>query len=182
MANNDLTGVFYDLLCMTRKDEDAPDWACGLKLGAEAGEVQEAILKARDFIKHKELDEDVIHEIADVMNVCCAILTSHYPERTPIALTNDLADAMVKKGKKYADILDANVPQLGHYSNARFNRRHLKGQMVYLHRYVEDELGEPASVHMYQDGGVMVETDAGRGFGFDTLESLIENIGDFKRD
>lgn len=180
-SNSDLTCIFYDLLCMTKKSEPAPDWASGLKLGAEAGEVQEAILKGRGFIEHKELNEEVVEEIADVMNVCCAILTAHYPDETPSTILGMLGDAMIKKGHKYAGILNTTVPQLGHTSNSRFDRRILVGQMERLHEYVQEELGEEANVHVYGDGSVMVEPN-GRGFGFDNLELLVTKIHEQKRD
>ena len=108
MANKNIEDVFCDLLRMTREYETAPDWANGLKLGEECGEVQTAILVKNGFLKHKNLDEDVMFEIADVMNVCCALLTAHYPDYTPDELLDKLAIAMDIKGLKYAKILGAN--------------------------------------------------------------------------
>lgn len=108
MTNNpNIEDVFCDLLRMTREYEDAPSWANGLKLGEECGEVQTAILVAHGFLEHKTLDEDVMYEIADVMNVCCAILTAHYPDYLPDELLDALAVAMRTKGNKYAKILNA---------------------------------------------------------------------------
>ena len=106
MANN-LTDEFYNLLRLTREYEKAPDWASGLKLGEECGEVQAAILKGQGFLHHKVLDEDVVHEISDVMNVCCAILTAHYPDLTPTEISTELAKAMQYKAQKYAALLGA---------------------------------------------------------------------------
>jgi len=102
---NNIENVFHNLLEMTQNHEDAPDWAMGLKLGEECGEVQTAILKANGFLHHKTLDEDVLHEIADVMNVCCSILTATYPNLQPIDIIDLLAEAMEKKGRKYAKVL-----------------------------------------------------------------------------
>ena len=111
MVSKDLNKVFLDLLYMAREHDTAPDWAMGLKLGEECGEVQTALLHKHGFLKHKTLDEDVMHEIADVMNVCVAIMTAHYPEHTPDELYEGLVDAMIKKGRKYAKVLD--VPYYG---------------------------------------------------------------------
>jgi len=105
MVSNNLGKVFSDLLTMCRKYDNAPDWAHGLKLGEECGEVQECILKGNGFLKHKTLKEDVVHEVADVMNTCCALLTSHYPDLTPAELLEELSNAMIKKGNKYAKVL-----------------------------------------------------------------------------
>jgi len=102
---HDLDDVFLGLLRMCRDHENAPDMAMGLKLGEECGEVQTAILKANGFLEHKTLDEDVMHEIADVMNVCCSILTASYPQLPPGTLLYHLSQAMEKKANKYAKVL-----------------------------------------------------------------------------
>jgi len=44
MVSKDLNKVFLDLLYMAREHDTAPDWAMGLKLGEECGEVQHIIL------------------------------------------------------------------------------------------------------------------------------------------
>ena len=110
MQNRNLQGVFEELLVMTREYDKSPDWAHGLKLAEECGEVSECILKGNGFLKQKTLKEDVVHEVADVMNTCCALLTSHYPEYTPEEILHVLTNAMIKKGTKYAKVL--NVPYM----------------------------------------------------------------------
>lgn len=110
MTSRNLQSVFEELLVMCREYDTAPDWAHGLKLGEEVGEVNECILKGNGFLQHKTLKEDVMHEVADVMNTCCALLTSHYPDLSPKELTEALTDAMMKKGTKYAKVL--NVPYM----------------------------------------------------------------------
>lgn len=101
----DLQERMRDALKMTRELETAPDWAHGLKLGEECGEVQTAILKSNGFVKHKELEESVIFEVADVINVCMALLTSHYPDSSVESIVVRLDQAMKQKNKKYYDIL-----------------------------------------------------------------------------
>ena len=101
----ELNGVFLGLLQMCRDHESSPAMAMGLKLGEECGEVQTAILKDNGFLEHKVLDEDVMHEIADVMNVCCSILTATYPQLSPTELLSQLSQAMEKKADKYSKVL-----------------------------------------------------------------------------
>lgn len=96
------------VLNLCRNYESAPDWALGLKLAEECGEVSEAILYANGFIQHKELKEDVLHEVADVINVALGILTQHYPDVAVPELLTQLDAAMKTKNKKYAKILGAN--------------------------------------------------------------------------
>lgn len=115
MASSNLDEVFCDLLTMCREYDNAPDWAHGLKLGEECGEVQECILKGNGFLKHKTLKEDVLHEVADVMNTCCALLSSHYPEHLPDELAEALSNAMIKKGTKYAKVLKVPFMEIKTY-------------------------------------------------------------------
>jgi phosphoribosyl-ATP pyrophosphohydrolase len=103
--HDDIETVIYNLLKMTRDKETAPDWALGLKLGEEAGEVQTALLYANGFLRHKTLDEDVMHEVADVFNVCLGLLTQHYPDLTPEEILSQFNTALYVKGKKYAKVL-----------------------------------------------------------------------------
>jgi len=105
MMESNLSETFRGLLRLTKDYEEAPDWASGLKLGEECGEVHTAILKGQGFLDHKTLDEDVMHEVADVMNVCCAILTAHYPDLEVEEIMAKLDTAMIKKGEKYAQVL-----------------------------------------------------------------------------
>jgi len=63
----------------------------------------------------------------------------------------------------------------------------IEEQVKLLGEFVQDQLGEPCSVALYSDGSVMVETEvtpdrAGRGFSFETLSELIDQIGEYKRD
>jgi len=115
MASNNLEEVFRNLLIMCREYDNAPDWAHGLKLGEECGEVQECILKGNGFLKHKTLKEDVVHEVADVMNTCCALLSSHYPDHLPDELLDALTNAMIKKGTKYAKVLEVPYMEIKKY-------------------------------------------------------------------
>lgn len=67
------------------------------------------------------------------------------------------------------------------------NLASLEEQIALLGEFVTEQLGEECSVALYSDGSVMVETEvtadrAGHGFGFDSLEELIDRIGEYKRD
>lgn len=104
-----LGNVMFDLIQMTREYETLPDWALGLKLSEEVGEVAEALMVANGFSRHKTLEEDVLHEVADVINVCIGLLTQHYNELSPEELERALTDAISKKGKKYQSILEAGA-------------------------------------------------------------------------
>jgi len=101
----DLEETLMKCLDMTRNYDDAPDWAHGLKLGEECGEVQEAILKANGFLDHKELNEGVVEEVADVINVLMALLTAHYPDLTIYHIATKLDNAMKQKNQKYYEVL-----------------------------------------------------------------------------
>ena len=97
--------AMVECLEMVRTFDVSPGWAHGLKLGEECGEVQEAILVNAGFCDHKELKEGVIEEVADVINVCMAILSAEY-ETVPLdELLGQLATAMEKKNQKYANII-----------------------------------------------------------------------------
>jgi NTP pyrophosphatase (non-canonical NTP hydrolase) len=107
----DIEKVLYDLIVLARAKENAPDWALGLKLVEEVGEVSEVILYENGFIQHKEIKEDLFHEVADVFNVCTAILTQHYTELDEAQIMVRLTQAVEKKGKKYADLLNDGMNQ-----------------------------------------------------------------------
>ena len=102
---NNISQVLLKILEMTQSHEGMPDWALGMKLSEETGEVNEALLVANGFLQHKVLKEDVLHEVADVFNVCLGLLAKHYPTKTPEEILEQLNSALVKKGKKYAGIL-----------------------------------------------------------------------------
>lgn len=104
-----LAELFYQIINMSREHEAMPDWALALKLGEETGEIHTAILKSKGYLKHKEESEDVLHEVADVFNVCTGILVKHYPDLSTDDLITALADAMEKKGDKYKKILNGEI-------------------------------------------------------------------------
>ena len=105
---NDLQSMAFGLIEMAQDKENAPDWALGLKLGEETGEVQSVLLYENGFLQHKEFDEDVMHEVADVFNVCTAILAKHYSHLTPSEIMVRFNLAVHKKGLKYAKILEGS--------------------------------------------------------------------------
>ncbi len=97
--------LIADLIILARMEEKAPDWALTLKLAEECGEVSEVVLYENGFIQHKQLKEDLFHEVADVINVCTAILAQHYSEMSTIEIHDRLIQAVETKGAKYAKIL-----------------------------------------------------------------------------
>lgn len=104
-ADGQIEELMIECLEMVRSFDVSPGWAHGLKLGEECGEVQEAILVAAGMCDHKEIKEDVMHEVADVINVCMAILSAEY-ETVPInELLPQLVAAMQLKNTKYANII-----------------------------------------------------------------------------
>jgi len=103
--NKEIDQLLYELISLAAENENAPDWALGLKLGEECGEVCEVLLVDNGFCQHKELTEDLFHEIADVFNVCTAILAKRYPELGPMEILHRLTAAVERKGQKYADLL-----------------------------------------------------------------------------
>jgi len=92
--------TIYELMVMTREQESMPDWALAMKLAEECGEVNTAVLIENGFMRHKTLDEDVLHEVADVINVCIGLLTQHYPDTNTATLLRKLNEALIKKGDK----------------------------------------------------------------------------------
>ena len=105
MMSNELGKALEDLILMTHKHETLPSWALGLKLAEEVGEVAEALMVDNGFSRHKVLEEDVLHEVADVINVCIGLVTQHYPDLEPHEISLALTDALIKKGKKYKKVL-----------------------------------------------------------------------------
>jgi NTP pyrophosphatase (non-canonical NTP hydrolase) len=102
----DIEKILYDLIVLAKEKENAPDWALGLKLSEECGEVAEVLLVDNGFCQHKEIKEDLFHEIADVFNVCTAILARRYTELSADEIMVRLTQAVEKKGQKYADLLN----------------------------------------------------------------------------
>jgi NTP pyrophosphatase (non-canonical NTP hydrolase) len=97
--------TLYTLICMTRDNERMPDYGLAMKLAEECGEVNTAVLKSMGYLQHKTLDEDVMHEVADVINVCIGLLTQHYLKMDEETILNELNKALCRKGQKYKDIL-----------------------------------------------------------------------------
>lgn len=107
IENDTFDTILYELFVMTRQYETAPDWAMGLKLSEEVGEVNEAVLFSNGYVQHKIMKEDVMHEVADVFNVCIALLVKHYPGIPIDQLFTEFAAAVEKKGRKYAKVIGA---------------------------------------------------------------------------
>lgn len=101
----ELETIIRDILYMTRDYETLPDWALGLKLGEETGEVCEELMKANGFSQHKEPGEGVIYEVADVINVCLGLLTQHYAEENIEDIVARLETALFEKSEKYRRVL-----------------------------------------------------------------------------
>jgi len=104
--NPNLETIIRDIMNMTRENETLPDWALGLKLGEETGEVCEELMKANGFSRHKEPGEGVIYEVADVINVCIGLLTQHYNDFSVDEIMTQLEEALCKKSAKYKRVLD----------------------------------------------------------------------------
>jgi NTP pyrophosphatase (non-canonical NTP hydrolase) len=94
------------LFRISKEKETMPPLALTTKLSEEVGEFSETVLKECGYLGHKDLKEDPIHEAADIINVLIGVLSMLYPERNPRYLTNELLEAITKKGKKYERILN----------------------------------------------------------------------------
>jgi len=108
---SNLGDLLEELIILAQNHENAPDWALGLKLGEECGEVQSVLLHANGFIQHKSFDEDVMHECADVFNVITAILAKHYEDMSVEELSYRFFQAVDKKGQKYRKLLEDGLNQ-----------------------------------------------------------------------
>ncbi len=104
--------VMYGLIEMTRAHEDAPAWALVIKLSEEVGELSEIMLHELGELHHKtdkEWKDTPIEESADIINVLLGMLAVHYPDKTSAEISQELLDAMVKKGTKYARLIGADA-------------------------------------------------------------------------
>ena len=93
-------------LKLSRELETAEPWALGLKLQEECGEFSEALLKELGYLKHKEMKEPLIGEVADIINVLLSILAQLYPEKKMEDIVRELRDYMVLKTIKYREVLE----------------------------------------------------------------------------
>ena len=91
---------------ITHKYETMPPIALVAELFEEGGEFAEAMLKENGYLRHKEKEfEGPMGEAADIINVVIGALTANYPEKTPEELTSELLTSFIKKGQKYAGLI-----------------------------------------------------------------------------
>lgn len=111
----DYEQTIYNLFDMTKKYEEAPACALGLKLSEETGEFSEALLYELGYLHHKKdkVFEPPMEEAADIINVLTGVLAVHYPEKTTEMLLVELLAALNKKGRKYAKILGVEDEYFG---------------------------------------------------------------------
>ena len=105
MILEDMEDTIIDILETTSRHEDSPPWALGLKLAEECGEFSEAMLKELGFLQHKEDKEGTIGEAADVIIVVLSALATLNPTGKPEDIAGLVHEALVRKMKKYKDIL-----------------------------------------------------------------------------
>jgi len=106
MNKTQFHNVIFRLFTLTRKYEQMTTLALALKVSEEVGELAEVILKDNGYLKHKQPSkEDAWHEVADIINVLIGMLAKHYPNLSATELTENLYNAIEKKGKKYEKIL-----------------------------------------------------------------------------
>ena len=98
------------LFWMTRNFETMPPAALTIKLQEEVGEFSEVMLHEMGYLRHKDKEwkDTPVEEAADIINVIIGILVTHYPEKTPGEISNELYTAVKKKGKKYARLIGVN--------------------------------------------------------------------------
>ncbi len=106
---NDWGKLVQHLFWMTRTYETAPSFALTIKLAEEVGEFSEVMLHELGYLHHKDKEwkDTPVEEAADIINVLIGTLAVHYPDKTPGQLSDDLFDAITKKGKKYGRIIGA---------------------------------------------------------------------------
>jgi len=109
MTTNNWDLLIDRLFSIISKYETTPPEALTIKLAEEVGEFSEIMLHEMGFLRHKnkEWKDTPIEEAADIINVLIGILAMHYPDKTPGELSNDLYEAIKKKGTKYARLIGA---------------------------------------------------------------------------
>lgn len=108
-TNLKLEEQFEYLYKMVDAKEDAPAWALGLKLGEESGEFQQNLLSELGHLHHKEMNEDIFGEAADVINTVIGAISKLYPELPSDEFIERMRIAMYNKGEKYERLLDENI-------------------------------------------------------------------------
>ena len=56
----------------------------------------------------------------------------------------------------------------------------LTGQMAALKQYIEEKIGDRATVCLCDDGSIYVEAYSGRSIAFNTINKMLETIEEFK--
>lgn len=98
-------------LChLVRDYEKAPDYALTIKLSEEVGEFSEIMLYEMGHLHHKnkKMKDTPAEEAADIINVLVGALITHYPDKSPSQISDELLAAVKKKGKKYAKLIGAD--------------------------------------------------------------------------
>lgn len=109
MTDNRWDLLIGSLFNITSNYETMPPEALTIKLAEEVGEFSEIMLYEMGFLRHKDKEwkDTPIEEAADIINVLIGTLAMHYPDKAPWELSNDLYEAVKKKGTKYAGLIGA---------------------------------------------------------------------------
>lgn len=99
--------AFHDLFAMVQEGQEAPSEILGLKLQEEVGEFSEVLMYELGYLQHKDKEfESLFGEAADIINVVVGILAKQNPNKHPRELTLLLLESIIKKGGKYAKIME----------------------------------------------------------------------------
>lgn len=91
---------------LSRGDSNTlPVLARNAKLMEETGEFSQALLYKLGYLPHKNVEEPLIGETADVILCLLDTLSSAYPENTPQELQNMLLEQLQKKSKKWEKVM-----------------------------------------------------------------------------
>lgn len=102
-----LEGTIMNILHTAREREPEQNPTIfSTKLGEEFGEFCEQVLHVYGFNSHKNLDDELLDEAADVIQLVLIVLQKSYPEKTPTELFTELETSVAKKFDKYITILE----------------------------------------------------------------------------
>ncbi len=87
------------------KTNTLPVLARNAKLMEETGEFSQALLYKLGYLPHKNVEEPLIGETADVVLCVLDTLASAYPENTPEELQQMLLEQLEKKSKKWEKVM-----------------------------------------------------------------------------
>lgn len=98
--------IFKDVFELSRGETNTlPVLARNSKLMEETGEFSQALLYKLGYLPHKNIEEPLIGETADVILCLLDTLSSAYPENTPEELQEMLLEQLEKKSKKWEKVM-----------------------------------------------------------------------------